>query len=217
MTAICNQFDAYFEKWGAQAGALCLLLCRDSRGADYAAFQTFLRMGGTKDKDIGVNDARMLLFKSAVRLSDDFYLKKMHRMPSRTRLESMNLQFPVTDALITLMRLPFARRAALALARFGFTETEISEILGKKAQETARLLADPAIPGWEAALDSMLYTEDQMLEMNDRIYERFSERTVSVENAIHDLRNGFDRIAPYLALAAFAVCALAVWYVKKGA
>lgn len=215
MTAICNQFDAYFDKWGTQVGALCLLLCRDFKGADYAAFQSFLRMGGTKDKDIGENEARMLLFKSAVRLCDDFYLKKMHRMPSRARLDAMNLQFPVTDAMLALMRLPFARRAALALSHFGFTETEISHILRKKAQDMQKLLADPGIPGWEEALDSMLYTEDQMLEMNDRIYERFSERTVSVENAIHDLRNGFDRIAPYLAIAALAVCALAVWYVKK--
>ena len=27
MTAICHHFDAYFEQWGAQTGALCLLLC----------------------------------------------------------------------------------------------------------------------------------------------------------------------------------------------
>lgn len=217
MTAICNHFDAYFDKWGAQTGALCFLLCRDFRGADYAAFQSFLRLGGAKDKDIPASEARALLFKSAVRLSDDFYLKKMHRMPSSAQLESMNLHFPVTDALISLLRLPFPRRAALALSRFGFTEAEIGQILRKKAQDMQKLLADPGIPGWEKALDSMLYTEDQMLEMNDRIYERFSERTVSVENAIHDLRNGFDRIAPYLAIAALALCILAVWYVKKGA
>lgn len=217
MTAICNQFDAYFDKWGAQIGALCFLLCRDYKGADYAAFQSLLRLGGTKNKDIPEDEARMLLFKSAVRLCDDFYLKKMHRMPGRARLDAMNLSFPVTDALLALMKLPFARRAALALAHFGFTEAEIGSILGRKIPDAGKLTADPAIPGWASALDSMLYTEDQMLDMNDRIYERFSERTVSVENAIHDLRNGFDRIAPYLALAAAAVCALAVWYVKKGA
>lgn len=214
MTAICNHFDAYFNKWGAQIGALCFLLCRDYQGADYAAFQSLLRLGGTKDKDIPESEARMLLFKSAVRLCDDFYLKKMHRMPSRAKLDAMNLPFPVTDTAFTLMKLPFALRAALALWHFGFTEAEISEIIGKKKQV---LLDDPQIPGWKSALDAMLYTEDQMLEMNDRIYERFSERTVSVENAIHDFRNGFDRIAPYLALAAAAVCALAVWYVKTSA
>ena len=216
MTAICYHFDEYYEKWGAQIGALCFLLCRDKAGADYAAFQSLLRLGGTKDKDIPEAEARMLLFKSAVRLSDDFYLKKMRRTPKRAQLESMGLHFRMTDAAFALMRLPFARRAALALSHFGFSAEEISVLLAKNAQKTAKLLADPGIPGWEEALDSMLLSEDQMLELSDRIYERVSERTVSVENAIHDLRNGFDRYLPYLALAALAFCALAVWYVKKG-
>lgn len=215
MTAICNQFDTYFDQWGAQIGALCFLLCRDKQGADYAAFQSLLRLGGTKNKDIPEDEARMLLFKSAVRLCDDFYLKKMRRMPRPEHLLGMGLHFPVTTPLYTLLCQNFHRRAALALLHFGFTEKEISDITGRTVQGVQKLLAAPP-DGWEEALDSMLLTEDQMLSLNDRIYERFSERTVSVENFIHDLRNGFDRIAPYLAAVVFALCAYAVWYVKKG-
>lgn len=215
MTAICHYFDDYFDKWAAQTGALCFLLCRDRAGADYAAFQSLLRLGGTKNKDIPEQEARMLLFKSAVRLSDDFYLKKMRRMPRPDQLESMGLHFPITTPLYTLLCQNFYRRAALALSRFGFTEKEISDITGRTLQGVKKLLADPP-KGWEEALDAMLLTEDQTLELSDRIYERFSERTVSVENVIHDLRNGFDRIAPYLAAVVFALCAYAVWYVKKG-
>jgi len=214
MTAICHHFDAYFDKWSAQVGALCFLLCRDKTGADYASFQSLLRLGGAKDKAIDEGAARILLFKSAVRLSDDFYLKKMRRMPRPEHLLGMGLHFPVTTPLYTLLCQNFYRRAALALSRFGFTEKEISDITGRTVQGVRKLLASPP-EGWEEALDSMLLTEDQTLELSDRIYERFSERTVSVENVIHDLRNGFDRIAPYLAAVVFALCAYAVWYVKK--
>ena len=215
MTAICHQFDTYFEQWGAQIGALCFLLCRDRVGADYAAFQSLLRLGGAKNKDIPEKEARMLLFRSAVRLSDDFYLKKMRRMPKKTQLQAMNLHFPVTDALIALLRLPFYRRAALALAHFGFNQEETAAILGRRAQHDRKPPATPP-EGFAETLDAMLLTEDQMLELSDRIYESFSVRTVSVENAIHDLRNGFDRIAPYQAAAVFALCAYAVWYVQQG-
>ena len=215
MTAICHYFDDYFDKWAAQTGALCFLLCRDRAGADYAAFQSLLRLGGTKNKDIPEQEARMLLFKSAVRLSDDFYLKKMHRAPSQKKLAAMELHFAVNEPMYALLRLPFRRRAALALSHFGFDEKEISDITGRTLQGVKKLLAAPP-EGWEKALDAMLLTEDQTLELSDRIYERFAERTVSVENVIHDLRNGFDRIAPYLAAAALALCAYAVWYVKKG-
>ena len=214
MTAICNRFDTYFKQWGAQVGALCFLLCRDKNGADYAAFQSFLRLGGTKNKDIPENEARMLLFKSAVRLSDDFYLKKMRRMPRPEQLLGMGLHFPVTTPLYTLLCQNFYRRAALALTHFGFTKKEISDITGRTVQGVEKLLADQP-EGWEAALDSMLPDEDMLIDLNDRIYERFSVRTVSVENVLHDLRNGFDRIAPYLAAVVFALCAYAVWYVKK--
>jgi len=215
MTAICNHFDTYFDRWGAQIGALCFLLCRDKAGADYAAFQSLLRLGGGKDKDITENEARMLLFKSAVRLSDDFYLKKMRRMPRPEHLLGMGLHFPVTTPLYTLLCQDFYRRAALALFHFGFTVKEISDITGRTVKGAEKLLDNPP-EGFEEALDSMLPNEDMMLDMNDRIYERFSVRTVSVENVLHDLRNGFDRIAPYLAAVVFGLCAYAVWYVKKG-
>ena len=127
----------------------------------------------------------------------------------------MSLPFPVTDALVSLLRLPFSRQAALALTQFGFFQSKVAEILGVRAQKAARLCADPGIPGWQEALSSMSMTEDETLALNDRIYERFAVRSVDVENAIHDARNAFDRIAPVLALLVLALFALAIWYVKR--
>ena len=50
---------------------------------------------------------------------------------------------------------------------------------------------------------------------SDEIYARFAERSVGVENRIHDFRIGFDKIAPYLALAVLAIFAIAVFVSVK--
>ena len=215
MSKICSHFDGYFKIWGAQTGALCYLLCRNRHDSLDVAFQSLLRLGGTKDTEIGENDARMLLFKSAVRLCDDYYLKKMRRLPSKKKLAAQNLPFEVTDSLYALLRLPFKKRAALALSRFVFSESEISEILHVRPQAVSSLLAAPGIPDWEQALDSLLLTEDEQLVMSDRILERFSERSVGVENAIHDARNLFDRAAPLMALGVLLLFAFSVWFVSR--
>ena len=175
-----------------------------------------MRLGGTKDTEIGENDARMLLFKSAGRLSDDYYLKKMRRLPSRKKLNAQQLPFSMTDSLYAFLNLPFRKRAALVLSHFGFSPEEIAEIAGVRPQSVSALLADPAIPGWQETVDSVLLTEDEQYVMSDRIVERFAERSVGVENAIHDARNAFDRALPYLALAVFALFAVAIWYVRRG-
>lgn len=215
MSKICAYFDTYYEQWNQEVGALCYLLCRDRAGANDVAFQSFLRLGGAKNTEIGQEDARLLLFNSAVRLCDDYYLKKMRLAPSRKNLTQQTLPFPVTDALYALLRLPFKRRAALALMQFGFSQDELAQILGVSKSAADKLTQDPGIDGWQEALESMKLTEDESLIMNDRIYTRFAERSVGVENAIHDARNAFDRALPYLAAVVLAVFALAIWYVKR--
>lgn len=212
MSKICTHFDSYYEKWHREIGALCYILCRDRAGSRDVAFQTFLRLGGAKDSSIGEEAARFLLYNSAIRLCDDYYLKKMHPMPSRKKLEAQDLPFPITDSLIALMRLPFRRRAALALSLFGFAQDEIAGILGVRTQTAQKLMADPGIPDWQSVLESLKLTEDEGLIMNDRIYTRFAERSVGVENFIHDARNLFDRVAPWLALAVLALFAVSVLY-----
>ena len=215
MSKICTHFDTYYDKWHGEIGALCFLLCPNRTESLDVAFQTFLRLGGAKNPDIAEEEAKLLLFKSAVRLCDDYYLKKMRLAPSKKRLAAQDLPFAVTDAHTALLRLPFRRRAALALSQFGFSGNELAEILGVRPAALPRLTDEPEIAGWQDALESMKLTEDEALIMSDRIYTRFAERSVGVENAIHDARNAFDRALPYLALAVFALFALAVWYVKR--
>ena len=57
--------------------------------------------------------------------------------------------------------------------------------------------------------------EDDVQRLSDRVYERFAERSVGVENAIHAVRQGFDRVAPFLALAVLALFAFSIWYVGR--
>jgi len=107
MSKICNQFETFYEAWNAPIGALCFLLTGHRADSRDVAFQTFLRLGGAKDPEIGKDEARMLLFSSAVRLCDDYYLKKLRKPHSRKTLEMQALPFPVTDAVCALLRLPF--------------------------------------------------------------------------------------------------------------
>lgn len=215
MSKICTHFESYYKQWHAQIGALCYVLCRSRAGANDVAFQTFLRLGGAKDPEIAQQEAKILLFKSAVRLCDDYYLKKMHPMPSRRAFESADLPFPTDSALYAFLRLPFRRRAALALSQFGFSQEDLAKILGVRTDALKKLTADPKITGWQDALKRTELTEDEALMMSDRIYTRFAERSVGVENAIHDARNTFDRALPYLLAAVLAIFALAVWYVGR--
>ena len=210
-----THFYAYYDKWSAQIGALCYLLCRSRRDSLDVAFQSLLRLGGAKDTEIGADDARMLLFKSAVRLSDDYYLKKMRRLPSRKKLNAQQLPFPMTDNLHAFLKLPFKKRAALTLSRFGFSSSEIADILRVSPQAAASLLADPGIADWESIIHAVQLTEDEQYVMSDRIVERFAERSVGVENFIHDARNLFDRTAPGLALGVLALFACCIWFVSR--
>lgn len=215
MSKICNHFDQYFDAWNAEIGALCFLLMGNRVDSRDVAFQSFLRLGGSKAPEIARPDARMLLFGAAIRLCDDYYLKKLRKPVTRRSLSLQNLPLPVTGELLALFRLPFRRRAALALSHFGFSCAEIAQLLKIREAAAAQLTADPGISGWENLIDAMAATEDESLILNDRIYERFAVRSVGVENAIHDARNAFDRAAPYLALAVIALFAFSVWFVSR--
>ena len=68
MSKICTHFETYYSHWHREIGALCYVLCRERAGSLDVAFQTFLRLGGAKDGEIGEGDARFLLYNSAVRL-----------------------------------------------------------------------------------------------------------------------------------------------------
>ena len=214
MHAVCEGFDDFFSAWHADVYRLCFAMTASAKDARDLTFKTFLRLGAAKDPKIKEKGAKFLLFSSGYTLCVDFFGKKMRRMPSRKALEAMNLPFPVTDNLCVLLKYPLARRGALCLAKIGFSEAEIAKIAGKSAAQFA-CASTPETAAAREAVSSIVCAEDDADAMSDEIYTRFEERSVGVENAIHDFRIRFDRLAPYLALAVLTVFAVAVYVSVK--
>lgn len=215
MAKICDEFDSFFDAWHQALWRLCFLITRGRAPADELAFQTFLRLGAAKDPHLGAEQARMLLFERAVYLGTDYFIHRPHRLPKRETIQRGELCFPVTEGLYKLMKLPLSRRCALCLWAEGFTPEEIAGLLHVRPARVLRLCADPGIPNWREELLAVAHTEEDAQALSDRIYERFAQRSVGVENAIHAVRQGFDRIAPFLALAVLALFALSLWYVSR--
>lgn len=202
MTPICPDFDEYLTNWFADVYRLCFLLCRQPGAAMEQTFQAFLRLGAGQPAD--AQAARTLLFSAAVRQCEDYYLRKPHRKPRRAALEGMGLPFPITDALWRALSLPFGQRAALGLLAADFPPDALKPLGAGHAPKDATALLDAA--------RAITTAEDAEQAMSDRVYVRFAERSVGVENRIHAARSRFDRLAPWLALAALALFAFAAWF-----
>ena len=215
MAKICESFDSFFESWRQPLWRLCFVITRGRAPADELAFQALLRLGAAKNPEIGAQEARMLLFERAVYLGFDYFGHKPHRLPKIETIKNGRLIFPVTDGLYALMKLPLARRCALCLLAEGFTQAEIAAILHVRPAKAARLCADPGIARWREDVLAVAHTDEDAQRLSDRVYERFAVRSVGVENAIHAVRQGFDRIAPFLALAVLALFAFSIWYVGR--
>ena len=214
MHAVCEGFDDFFSAWHADVYRLCFAMTASAKDARDLTFKTFLRLGAAKDPKIKEKGAKFLLFSSGYTLCVDFFGKKMRRMPSRKALEAMNLPFPITDNLCALLKHPLKQRGALCLAQSGFSEDEIAKIAGRSAAQFA-CASTPETAAAREAVSSIVCAEDDADAMSDEIYTRFEERSVGVENAIHDFRIRFDRLAPYLALAVLTVFAVAVYVSVK--
>ena len=220
MHAVCEGFDDFFSRWYPDIRRLCFAMTENDKDARNLAFKTFLRLGAAKDPQIKENDAKFLLFSSGFTLCVDYFGRKLRRLPGKKALEGMSLPFAVTDNLCVFLKLPLARRGAFCLAHAGFSEAEIAKIAGKSAAHFAcssTPKADSAREAFSAreAVSSIVFAEDDAHAMNDEIYARFEERSVGVENRIHDFRTGFDKLAPYLALAVLAIFAIAVFVSVK--
>lgn len=159
---------------------------------------------------MGMEQARTLLFERGVYLGTDYFIHRPHRLPKRE-----NMGIAVAEGLYRLMKLSLNRRCALGLSAEGFLPEEIAGLLHVSAARARRLCEDPGIPNWREELLALSLPEEDAQLLSDRIYERFSQRSVGVENAIHAIRQGFDRVAPYLALAVLALFALSIWYVSR--
>ena len=205
MKKICDDFDAYFESFHQEVYRFFFVTTASSRAADSLTFEAFLRLGAAKDPAIGPEEAKALLFTSAIKLLNDYYQRRMRRPPKRKDLEESGIFFVLTDEIWALLRLPLKKRMALCIHHAGFSPEETRKMTGEK------------VPAGEdmTQLDDICLSTDGAEMILDRIYERFSERSVSVENSLHAIRMGFNRAAPYLALAVLVLFGIAVFVSLK--
>lgn len=194
MSSICHSFDRYFSLWHQDLYRLCLCITRNPNDAKELTFESFLRLGASKDPNIEKTAAKALLFSSAIQLGEDYYLRKMRRAPKKN------------DSILSdFYRLPLKTRMACGLALAGFSQDSIQHMTHAHATNK------PISSQYMAALSEICLPEDDVLALSDNIYERFSERSVGVENILHALHFGFVRLAPFLAVLVLIIFALAIF------
>ena len=201
-------FDACLAREGENLHRLCFLLVRDPREAEEVAFQSLLRLAAKREDD--ARDDRTLLYAAAVRLSRDWFGKKLRKAPAESEIRSGSY-YPLNAALLSLLRRPFSARLAAGLAAAGFTGEEIRRLGGMRAARALRSMPEEEMEAARAAVPS----GERVPLLSDRVYERFAERSVSVENAIHEARIRFDRLAPFLALAVLIFFLFCIWFAGR--
>lgn len=203
--AVFSRFDECLEEHGEALLRLTFLLSRERAAAEELAFQALLRLAVKREDDPAQD--RLFLFSQAVRLCSDWFGRKLRRRPGAEDLR--DLPFAAAESLPGLLRRPFSHRAAAALAASGFSREEIRSLAGRRAAGVS------PTPGELAAAASVRFPPERISLLSDRVYERFSARSVSVENRIHEARIRFDRAAPWLALAVLAFFAFCVWFAGR--
>ena len=213
MSSIYEKFDEIYLLHAQGIYRLCFLLSRRKEAAKGLTFDSFLRLGAAKAEQVQSQaQAVSLLYEAAVRLCDDYYLRKARRKPKRALLDQMDLPFAVTDELYALLGEPFERRALAGLLAAGFSRDEACQMIRR-----ARSLPAPrpnVTDDQVAACKNVCMTQEDSLDVSDQVYARFAERSVGVENAIHGFKSSFDRAAPLLALGVLALFAIALWITR---
>ena len=210
MHAVCEGFDDFFSRWYPDIRRLCFAMTENDKRRAKSGVQNFLTSWRGQRPTNQRKRRKIPAFLKRLHALRRLLRPKLHRLPGRKALEGMSLPFPIADNLCVFLKLPLAQRGAFCLAHAGFSEAEIAKIAGKTAAHFA-CSSTPKADSAREAVSSILFDEDDADAMSDEIYARFAERSVGVENRIHDFRIGFDKIAPYLALAVLAIFAIAVF------
>ncbi len=186
---------------------LCLLLSRRSDAADSLAFEALLRLAVREEGDPASD--RVFLLKEACRLCRDWFYRKSRRLKAAIVQQDMEA-LGLSEAWPKLCRLSFSSRAACALRASGYTPEEIRGIAGAGAARKASALS----AGQIACAASVHLPEDRLQLLSDRVWQRMEERSVSVENRLHDFHAAFERAAPFLALGVLLLFGLSLWLTR---
>ena len=205
---IYSGLDPVLKEQADNVWRVCLLLTRDGAAADELCFQSFLRLAARRPED--TREDRVLLYASACRLCQDWFSRKLRK---RQPAEAVRQRFGCQpgDALELLLRKPFPDRMAAGLRMAELTDEEIRKVRGKRMQRKASRVSEAA----PTQLRSVSPPADYAEQLSDRVYDRFSERSVGLENTLQAIRMGFADAAPWLALLVLLFFGFSLWYVQN--
>ena len=209
MKSIHPSFEPVLQTEADALWRLCFLLTRSPEAAETLCFEALLRLAAAPDSS--ALESRAQLYAAACRLCGDWYIRKPRRRAKETALQEADLPFALTPGVRAALDAPYARRCALGLLGAGFSAPDIRNLAGgAAAREAERLSPEAAAP-----LEAVRPSPDLAQQLSDLVYDRFSERNVPLENRLHAIHAGFERAAPWLALAVLLFFAFCVWFVGR--
>ena len=210
-----SSFAPAFDAWYPQVYTCCFLLTRHEGAARQVAMQIFLHLGAAKESFASPRAAELALFGWLLHNCEDFYYRKLRRLPRRSTLAEQ-LSFPPGDNLYALLRQPLPRRTAFALHHcLGCTLEESAALMKKSPKAVAALFDEPSATEMLSELCKLPLTTEDKEQMESDIYLRFSERSVGVENKLRDIRTLFQRLAVVLAVLVLGLFVFSVYYATK--
>lgn len=211
MAITCTNYDAWIARWHEEVYRFCLVLVLDTKTAEEMTFQAFLRLGASPP-NMEEASARKALYASAYGVSKAYYLKKLRRKPSKKSLQAM-LGTGEVEKFGAYLRMPFQCRAAAFLLHIAaFSPEDAAKILGVHPNRVEQIGNVPDVESIAAAIFALRRSVDAQNGLSDRLYMRFSERSVAFETRMLDMRHKFDRIVPYVALFILILFACAFFF-----
>jgi len=205
--------------WYRQVYTCCFLLTRHEGSAKQTAMQTFLHLGAEKECFPSLRKAELALFGWLLHNCEDFYYRKLRRIPRQQTLASQ-LTFPLHADLYALLRQSLPQRIAFALHHvLGCTTEEAAMLMKKPLAVVNALLAgqESSAASMLTALNQLPLTIEDREQMHDDLHLRFTERSVGVENKLRDIRSRFQRFVVILAVAVLILFAFSIYYATKHA
>ena len=201
--------DPCFLREGENLYRVCLLMTRSAAAAEELTFQALLRLAACKEENTPSD--RVFLLSAGVRLCRDWYYRKARRRPKKETLQKEAEELALPESWTRCCRFSLKTRTACALAASGCTPEEASAIAGRS---TGRAMKNLPEEGMACAMAVRL-PEETSQKISDRVYDRFTERSVALENRLHAVHAGFERAAPFLALAVLLIFTLALWLTRS--
>lgn len=197
-------FWRLYDQWYEDLYRGCFLLLMEQKAAEEAVLRTFLRIGTEKEAFPDRQTEERALLRWAVRGCEDFYYRKLRRMPKRAALAGAGLPFPVDDGLWALLQQPFEKKAAFYLIRYlGLSAEDAGKILGTRpgrAARLARVKGPYAANELKKSAGAICLDEEGRERLADLIYLEFDGSNVARKNRLRDLRSAWTRAVPWIAL-----------------